>query len=328
MDFAGARPRVERLDPALLPALYLAWRSDAAEASHAVHGGLRERGGRAARAGRDGAARRPRARGGATRCARRSRRLRHGPWTPRSTSARRSWTSILATWRWCAPPAPPAPAPTTRAPAGRSWVPCRQPASSLSRTHCARWAARSSRRVSGAMTTLAPLYRSTERQSACPSRAQTTSSRSRTRRSTASRRGPSPSCRSSRSASSCWQVWADAAALERPRRLRDPLRRSPGLGITVGFHRLFTHRCVRDEPALRGVFAVLRLGRDRGPGHLLGRRPSQAPRLLRPAGRPAQPARRPRRRLARRAARPRARAHGLAVPPHPARRRASATRPT
>ncbi|MGZ6645820.1 MAG: mevalonate kinase family protein [Solirubrobacteraceae bacterium] len=43
MDFAGARPRVERLDPALLPALYLAWRSDAAEASHAVHGGLRDR---------------------------------------------------------------------------------------------------------------------------------------------------------------------------------------------------------------------------------------------------------------------------------------------
>ena len=30
MDFAGARPRVERLDPALLPPLYVAWRSDAA----------------------------------------------------------------------------------------------------------------------------------------------------------------------------------------------------------------------------------------------------------------------------------------------------------
>jgi glucuronokinase len=44
MDFAGARPRVDRRDPALLPALYLAWRSAAAEASHAVHGGLRERG--------------------------------------------------------------------------------------------------------------------------------------------------------------------------------------------------------------------------------------------------------------------------------------------
>jgi glucuronokinase len=43
MDFAGARVRVDRLDPALLPPLYLAWRSDAAEASHAVHGGLRDR---------------------------------------------------------------------------------------------------------------------------------------------------------------------------------------------------------------------------------------------------------------------------------------------
>lgn len=43
MDFAGARPQVERLDPALLPSLYLAWRPDAAEASHAVHGGLRDR---------------------------------------------------------------------------------------------------------------------------------------------------------------------------------------------------------------------------------------------------------------------------------------------
>jgi glucuronokinase len=45
MDFAGARPRVEPMRPALLPPLYLAWRSGAAEASHAVHGGLRERGG-------------------------------------------------------------------------------------------------------------------------------------------------------------------------------------------------------------------------------------------------------------------------------------------
>jgi galactokinase/mevalonate kinase-like predicted kinase len=52
MDFARARPRVERLDPALLPTLYLAWRPDAAEASHAVHGGLRDRAGHpAVRAG-------------------------------------------------------------------------------------------------------------------------------------------------------------------------------------------------------------------------------------------------------------------------------------
>jgi glucuronokinase len=43
MDFSGQRPRVERLDRELLPALYLAWHAAAAEASHAVHGGLRER---------------------------------------------------------------------------------------------------------------------------------------------------------------------------------------------------------------------------------------------------------------------------------------------
>jgi glucuronokinase len=43
MDFAGPTPRVERLYPELLPPLYLAWRTDAAETSHAVHGGLRER---------------------------------------------------------------------------------------------------------------------------------------------------------------------------------------------------------------------------------------------------------------------------------------------
>ena len=43
MDFAGDRPQVERLDPALLPDLYLAWRADAAGTSHAVHGGLRGR---------------------------------------------------------------------------------------------------------------------------------------------------------------------------------------------------------------------------------------------------------------------------------------------
>jgi glucuronokinase len=48
MDFAGRRPRVERLDVALLPPLYLAWRTDAAETSHAVHGGLRERAGETA----------------------------------------------------------------------------------------------------------------------------------------------------------------------------------------------------------------------------------------------------------------------------------------
>ena len=48
MDFGGPRPRVERVDVALLPPLYLAWRTDAAQTSHAVHGGLRERASEAA----------------------------------------------------------------------------------------------------------------------------------------------------------------------------------------------------------------------------------------------------------------------------------------
>jgi glucuronokinase len=43
MDFAGPAPVVTRLDPALLPPLFLAWRTDAAESSHATHGGLRGR---------------------------------------------------------------------------------------------------------------------------------------------------------------------------------------------------------------------------------------------------------------------------------------------
>jgi glucuronokinase len=48
MEFGGARPRVERLETALLPPLYLAWRADAGQTSHAVHGDLRERAGEAA----------------------------------------------------------------------------------------------------------------------------------------------------------------------------------------------------------------------------------------------------------------------------------------
>jgi glucuronokinase len=43
MDFADDRPRVQRLDPKLLPPLYLAWHPDSAETSHAVHGALQQR---------------------------------------------------------------------------------------------------------------------------------------------------------------------------------------------------------------------------------------------------------------------------------------------
>jgi len=42
VDF-GAEPRVEALDEALLPGLFVAWRSDAAQASGVVHGELRTR---------------------------------------------------------------------------------------------------------------------------------------------------------------------------------------------------------------------------------------------------------------------------------------------
>ena len=91
-----------------------------------------------------------------------------------------------------------------------------------------------------------------------------------------------------------------------------------GLGITVGFHRHLTHRAFKASLAARPA-GDPRLGGDRGAGHLLGRRPPQAPRLLRRGGRPAQPPCRPRPRLERRPARPLPRAHGLALHPHPAR---------
>ena len=92
------------------------------------------------------------------------------------------------------------------------------------------------------------------------------------------------------------------APVERPRRVHDLLRRD---------------RARRDgrippppDPPLVQVQALgarhardLRVRRDRGPGDLVGRRPPQAPRVLRPGGRPAQPARRPRRGLSGSAAR-------------------------
>ena len=38
-----------------------------------------------------------------------------------------------------------------------------------------------------------------------------------------------------------------------------------GLGVTVGFHRLFTHRSFKTSPALRGVFAVMGSAAIEGP---------------------------------------------------------------
>ncbi len=71
-------------------------------------------------------------------------------------------------------------------------------------------------------------------------------------------------------------------------------------GITVGYHRLLTHRSFETYRPVEYAFAVLGLDGRAGRRDRLGRRPSQAPRVPRPGGRPAQPARRPRRRRSRR----------------------------
>ena len=107
------------------------------------------------------------------------------------------------------------------------------------------------------------------------------------------------------------------AGLERHRRVRDPL---PAHGPR-------DHRRVppppdpprvRDQPHRPRSPRRARLRRDRGPGHLVGGRPPQAPRLLGPRGRSAQPPRRARGRLAGRPVRPAPRPRRVAVHPHPA----------
>ena len=62
-----------------------------------------------------------------------------------------------------------------------------------------------------------------------------------------------------------------------------------GAGITVGYHRLFTHRSFETT---RGSLRVRRARGDGGGGRVLalGGRPPEAPRVLRPGGRSAQPA--------------------------------------
>ena len=60
-----------------------------------------------------------------------------------------------------------------------------------------------------------------------------------------------------------------------------------GHGITVGFHRYFTHRSFKPNRPLRGGAGRRRVDGDRGSGRPLGRRPPQAPRVLRPRRGPA-----------------------------------------
>ena len=85
------------------------------------------------------------------------------------------------------------------------------------------------------------------------------------------------------------------------------------LGVTVGYHRLLTHRSFQVSKPLEYAFAILGSMAVQGPVIALGRRPPQAPRAHRRGGRSAQPARRARRRGVRCVPRPLARALGLAV---------------
>ena len=54
------------------------------------------------------------------------------------------------------------------------------------------------------------------------------------------------------------------------------------LGVTVGFHRLFTHRSFKTKPWRQGRLRGARHDVDRGAADLVGCRSPQAPRLLRP----------------------------------------------
>ena len=124
-----------------------------------------------------------------------------------------------------------------------------------------------------------------------------------------------------------WQLWGSALGCQRPLRVRDHVRRDrPGHHgrLPPPVHASL----VQDRPAHARRVRDPRLDGDRGPGHRLGRRPSQAPRVLRPARRSAQAARRARPRPARRAERPRPRARRLAVHPHRTAGARRATRPT
>ena len=98
-----------------------------------------------------------------------------------------------------------------------------------------------------------------------------------------------------------WQVWSSLARLERPDRVRDHVRRDRPRHhgrLPPAVHAPL----VQDGQGRAGDPRRARQRRDRGPGHLLGRRPPQAPRLLRQAGRPALAPRRPRARPQGRAA--------------------------
>ena len=99
-----------------------------------------------------------------------------------------------------------------------------------------------------------------------------------------------------------------------------------GLGITVGFHRYFTHGSFKAARPLRIALAVAGQPGDAGTGHRLGGRPPAPPRVLRQGGRPAL-AVAVRHRPGRAGQGVLAFAHRLAVQPRPDQREALHPRP-
>jgi len=61
-----------------------------------------------------------------------------------------------------------------------------------------------------------------------------------------------------------WQVWNEALAW-RDLAIFGAVYVVTGLGVTVGFHRLLTHRSFKTSPALRGIFAALGSAAIEGP---------------------------------------------------------------
>src|SRR4029453_13214971 len=61
-----------------------------------------------------------------------------------------------------------------------------------------------------------------------------------------------------------WQLWADLLGWS-DLLVFVILYVATGIGITVGYHRLFTHRSFRTTPAVRAVFAVLGSAALEGP---------------------------------------------------------------
>ncbi len=77
-------------------------------------------------------------------------------------------------------------------------------------------------------------------------------------------RGSSPASPCWRSASSAWQLW-DKALHWTDLLIFVIFYMLCGLGVTVGFHRLFTHRSFATSPRLRFIFAALGSAAIEGP---------------------------------------------------------------